>query len=112
MATKSASLGPRKRKLSNKVTTNGDPLEARKRNKTLSAVKKGLKAAPTKKTTPAVPSSETATGTSKTPDGSDNDSDLPEVISVDDIMEESDAENNLEAAAESAETELGRKSIS
>jgi hypothetical protein len=52
MATKSASpevSGARKRKLSNKASTNGDPLEARKRNKTLSAVKKGVTAALTKK---------------------------------------------------------------
>jgi hypothetical protein len=76
MATNSASTeisGPRKRKLSTKATTNGDPQEARKRQKSgttvkksitaaLSAVKKGVAAALTKKKT--VPS-EKAPGTSK-----------------------------------------------
>jgi hypothetical protein len=69
MATKSASpevSGARKRKLSNKASTNGDPLEAQKQNKTLSAVKKGVTAALTKKKkTAAVSSSKTATITSK-----------------------------------------------
>jgi hypothetical protein len=76
MATNSASTeisGSRKRKLSTKAATNGDPLEASKRQKSgttvkksvtaaLSAVKKGVTAALTKKKT--VPS-KTATGTSK-----------------------------------------------
>jgi hypothetical protein len=68
MATNTASLnvsasGPRKRKLSVKASTNGDPLQAPKRKKTLSTVNKGATAALTKNKTTTV-TSKTATGTS------------------------------------------------
>lgn len=125
--------GARKRKLSTKASTNGDPLEA-KRKKSLSEAKKGGAASLTKKTsfvtgnskaigkkasengsdnsTPATGSHTPVTGmaTQKTintdpeaTEGVDND-----IISLDDDDDKQDDESNPESAEESAEAELGR----
>ena len=128
-------LGARKRKLSTKASTNGDPLEA-KRKKTLSEAKKGGAAALTKKTSFVTKNSK-ATGKKASENGSGNStlatgSDTPvtgmavqkivdtdpeategvdnDIISVDDDDhdDKQDDESSLESAEESAEAELGR----
>jgi hypothetical protein len=93
--------GPRKRKLSTKASTNGDPLEA-KRKKTLSGVKKGGAAALTKKK--ATPVTGKATQKQTTVDNDNSD----EAISISDDDDKVEDETNLETAEESAEAELGR----
>ena len=127
--------GARKHKLSTKVSTNRDPLEA-KQKKTLSKAKKGGAAALTKKTsfvtanskatgkkasengsgnsTRAIGSDTLVAGTAtqktvdtdhEATDGVDND-----IISVDndDDKQDDKSETNLESTEESAEAELGR----
>ena len=65
-STSSEVSGPRKRKLSTKASTNGDPQVARKRQKSGKAVKESVTAALTKKRAPTTVPSKITTGTPKT----------------------------------------------
>ena len=114
MSTNTKVSGARKRKLSTKASTNGDPLEA-KRKKTLSSQKKGVALALTKKKKTSTawkeaPKSGTVDedDSGEAADGGDNASDTHDIISIDDDDDKMDDETNLEVAEECAETKLGR----
>lgn len=129
--------GPRKRNPSSKAKTNGDPLQAQKRRKALSNVNKGVTAALTRKKTKATAAARSKANPdtrveneddstdditmeditsrpSQNPnidpvaDGTDNDSN-PAAPDVDDS--ENEEASDLEAPEETAETELGERTI-
>ena len=106
-STSPAVSGPRKRKLSNKAINNGDPLDAQKRKKLLSAANtKNMTTALTKKRP-----SKTMTGTSKAASNqasgrvSEKDKGKHTPVENDDDMDDVDdltnVNHNLEAANES-----------